>query len=72
MHTHWQSSVKSHESCQVKSHGAAYLILVSWTPVISVTAAILQWEMNVERIIFLIKGHQAINDASHFERRNRG
>lgn len=67
MHTHWQSRVKSHESCQVKSRGAACLIFVSWTPVISMTAVILHWVMNVERIIFLIKGHQAINNASHFE-----
>jgi len=43
MHTHWQSQVKSHESCQVKSRGAACLIFVSWTPVISMTAAILHW-----------------------------
>lgn len=53
MHTRWQSRVKSHESYQVKSPSAACLISVGWTPVISVTAAILCWAMNVERIIFL-------------------
>jgi hypothetical protein len=72
MHTHWQSQVKSYESCQIKSPGDACLIFVSWTPVISMTGAVLRWEMSVERIIFLIKGNQAIDDASHLEHRNRG
>jgi hypothetical protein len=34
-------------------------------------AAILHWEMNVEKLICLIEGHQVIYDASHCEHRHR-
>jgi hypothetical protein len=62
--THQQSPVESHESCRVKSLDASF------------SSVRLQWsggteEMDVEKLIRLVKNHAAINDASRCEHRNR-
>jgi len=65
------SRVASHESCRVKSLNAACSIFVSQTLVIGRDGCYLQEEMDVEKLILLVKGHEAIYDASRCEHRNR-
>ena len=51
-------------SCQVKSLGAACSIFVSQTLVIGHVGCYLEEEMDVEKLIILVKDHEAIYDAS--------
>jgi len=59
-------------SCQVKSLGAACSIFVSQTLVIGHVGCYLEEEMDVEKLIILVKDHEAIYDASRCKHRNRG
>jgi len=63
--TQQQSRVESHESCRVKRFDAASSVFISQNPVIG------RDERNVDKIILLVKDHEAINDASRCEHRNR-
>jgi len=65
------SRVESHESCRVKSFDAACYIFVSQTQVIGRDGCYLEEEMDVEKLILLVKDHEAIYDASLCEHRNR-
>ena len=69
--THQQSRVQSHESCRVKSLDAACSIFVSQTLMIGRDGCYLGEEMDVEKLILLVKDHEEIFDASHCEHRNR-
>jgi len=65
------SRVESHESCRVKSLDAAYSTFVSQTLVIGRDGCCLEEEMDVEKLILLVKDHEAIHDVSRCEHRNR-
>ena len=65
--THRQSRV---ESSHV-SLDAACSIFVIQTLVIGRDGCYLEGEMDVEKLILLVKGHEAIYDASRCEHRNR-
>jgi len=69
--THQQSRVESHESCRVRSLDAACSVFVSQTLVIGRDGCYLEEEMDVEKLILLVKDHEAIFDASRCEHRNR-
>ena len=66
VHTSRESRVESHESCWVKSLDASCFIFVSQTPVIRRDG-----KNDVEKLIVLVKDHEAIYDASRCEHRNR-
>ena len=68
--THQQSRVKSRESCRVKSLDAACSIFVSQTLVIGRDGCYLEEEMGTEKLILLLKNHEAIYDALRCEHRN--
>jgi len=65
------SRVESHESCRVMSLDAACSIFVSQTQLIGHDGCYLEEEMDVEKLILLVKDHEAIYDASRCEHRNR-
>jgi len=65
------SRVESHESCRVKSLDAACSIFVSQALVIGRNGCCLEDEMDVEKLILLVKDHETIYDASWCEHRNR-
>ena len=65
------SRVQSHESCLVKSFDAACSIFVSQTLAIGPDGCYLEEEMDVEKLILLVKDHEDIFDASRCEHRNR-
>ena len=65
------SPVQSHESCRVKSLDAACSIFVSQTLVIGRDGCYLGEEIDVEKLILLVKDHEEIFDASRCEHRNR-
>ena len=71
----WQcvhtSRVESRESCQVKSLDVACSIFVSQTLVIRHDGCYLEEEMDVEKLVLLVKDHEAIYDTSRCEHRNR-
>jgi ribulose kinase len=69
--THQQSRVESRESCQVKSLDAACSIFVRHTLVTERDGYYFEEEMDVEKLILLVKDHEAIFDASRCEHRNR-
>jgi hypothetical protein len=69
--THQQSRVESHESCRVKSLDAACSIFVSQALVIGRGGCYLEEEMDVEKLILLVKDHEPIFDASRCEHRNQ-
>ena len=69
--THQQSRVKSREACRVKSLDAACSIFVSQTLVIGSDGYYLEEEMDVEKLIILVKDHEAIFDDSRCEHWNR-
>jgi len=64
------SRVESHESCRVKSLDAACSIFVSQTLVIGRDGC-LEQEMDAEKLILLVKDHEAIYNASRCEHGNR-
>ena len=80
VHTHQRSRV---ESSRVESHkcqeswsqiiclDAACSIFVSQTLAIGRDGCYLEQEMDVEKLILLVKDHEAIYDASRCEHRNR-
>jgi hypothetical protein len=65
------SQVESRESCRVKSLDAARSIFASQTLVIVRGGCCLQEDMDLEKLIFLVKNNVAIYSASHYEHRNR-
>ena len=65
------SRIESHESCRVKSLDVASFIYISQTRVIGRDGCCLEEEMGVEKLILLVKDHEAIYDASRCEHRNR-
>ena len=65
------SRVESHESCRAKSLDVACSIVVSGTLVIGRDGCCLEEEMDVEKLILLVKEHEAIYNASRCEHRNR-
>ena len=65
------SRVESSRVTRVKSLDAACSIFVSQTLVIGRDGCYLEEEMNVEKLILLVKDHEAIYDASRCEHRNR-
>jgi len=67
--TRQQSRVESQESCRVKSLDAACSIFVRL--IIVRDGWYLLQEMDVERLILLVKDHETIFDASRCEHRNR-
>jgi hypothetical protein len=69
--TRLQDRVESHESCRVKSLDAACSIFVSQTLVIRRDGCYLEEEMDAEKLILLVKDHEAIYDASRCEHGNR-
>jgi len=69
--THQQSRVESHESCRVKSLDAACFNFVSKILVIVRDGCHLEEEMDVVRLIFVVKDHEAIFNAWCCEHRNR-
>ena len=71
MRTHQQSRVESHKFCRVKSLDAACYIFVSQSLAIGRDGSYLEEEIDVERLILLVKDHEAIFDASRCEHRNR-
>ena len=64
------SRVDSHESCPVKSLDATCSIFVQ-TLVIGRDGCYLEEEMDVEKLILLVKDHEAIDDVLRCEHRNR-
>jgi len=68
--THQQSRVESHESCRVKSLDATCSTFVSQALVIGRDSCYLEEEMDVEKLILLVKDHEAIYDALRCEHRN--
>jgi ribulose kinase len=71
VHTHQQSRVESHESCRVKSLDATCSIFVSQTLAIGRGDCCLAENMDIEKLILLVKDHEAIFDASRCDHRNR-
>jgi len=69
--THQQGRVESHESCRGKRLDAACSIFVSRTLVIGHDDCYLEEEMDVEKLILLVKDHEEIYDALRCEHRNR-
>jgi len=65
--THQQSRVEPQESCRVKSLDAACSIFVSQTLVIGHDGCYLEEEVDEEKLIHLVKDHEAIYDASRWE-----
>ena len=65
------SRVESRESCRVKSLDAACSIFVSQTLVIGRDGCYLEEEMDAEKLILLVKDHEAIYDVSRCEHGNR-
>jgi len=65
------SRIESHESCCVKSLDVAYFIFISQTRVIGRDGCCLEEEMDVEKLILLVKDHEAIYNASRCEHRNQ-
>jgi len=63
-----QSRVESHDSCRVTCLDTASSLFVSQTLMIERDGC---QEMDVEKLILLVKDHEAIFDASRFEHRNR-
>jgi len=64
------SQVESHESCRVTSLDVACSIFASQTLVIGRDGCCLEEEMDLEKLILLVKDHEAIFDASRCEHRN--
>jgi len=65
------SRVESHGSCRVKSLDAACSIFVSQALVIGRGGCCLAEKMDIEKLILLVKDHEAIFNASRCDHRNR-
>ena len=66
MLTHQQSRFVAHGSPRIKSLDTAGLIFVIRVPERSLTVVILGSEMKLEKLIFLVKDHQAIYNACNW------
>jgi hypothetical protein len=64
------SRVEPHESCRIKSPDAACFIFVCQTPAIVRGGFYLEEEIDVVKLILLIKDHEAIYDASSLTKYN--